>query len=132
VRPWQHVLDVLSGYLTVVDELVHSKGQEPWNFGPSGADAFTVADVAERIGLMFGTDPPWTKDPLPQPQEAAVLTLDSAKARSRLGWRPRLGIDEALSWTVAWYRLAETVGARAATTTQIDGFADLVRDVTPD
>lgn len=108
VRPWQHVLDALQGYLKLGAALL-SEGAAfagPWNFGPDAEAALEVGALVREIQESFGADGPRVvRSPVAAgPQEAAVLRLDSFKARSCLGWRPRLAVPEAIRMTVAWHR----------------------------
>ncbi|OFW07757.1 MAG: CDP-glucose 4,6-dehydratase [Acidobacteria bacterium RIFCSPLOWO2_02_FULL_59_13] len=105
VRPWQHVLEPLAGYLQLADRLCANDRPfaEGWNFGPDVGDARPVEWVLERALKLFGLPPSWDLHPDPAFPEAGMLTLDSSKARNRLGWRPRLRIDQALAWTMDWY-----------------------------
>jgi len=105
VRPWQHVLDPLQGYLLLLEKL-YLHGQAfagGWNFGPAGR-AMSVRSVACEGARLWGGGAAWEQDGSPQPHEAARLVLDSAKARGVLGWKCRLRHREALAWTVSWYR----------------------------
>jgi CDP-glucose 4,6-dehydratase len=105
VRPWQHVLEPLAGYLVLAERLWTDPGfAEAWNFGPADADARPVADLVAGIARRWGSDAGWTAQAGAHPHEAATLRLDSAKARQRLGWAPRLDLERALDWTVEWYR----------------------------
>lgn len=105
VRPWQHALDPVLGYLTLVERLA---GDERfiggWNFGPDAASAVPVGTVAEQLIAMWGDGARWTADAGPHPHEAAYLRLDCAKARSELGWTPRLDLAQGLRLTVDWYK----------------------------
>jgi CDP-glucose 4,6-dehydratase len=105
IRPWIHVLEPLVGYLAVAQRLVEAPGEfsEAWNFGPYERDAPTVAAVAQRAAALWGGGR-WQAAAGPHPHETATLRLDAAKAERRLGWRARLGFDEALAWTIDWYR----------------------------
>jgi len=105
-RPWQHVLDPLAGYLVLAQRLTDSGSDfaQAWNFGPAPGDPLTVADVAERFVQAWGGEAAWVVERGPQPREAPLLALDSAKARARLGWRQRLPAATAIEWTARWYR----------------------------
>jgi CDP-glucose 4,6-dehydratase len=106
VRPWQHVLEPLAGYLMLAERLCtdatdFSRG---WNFGPAVGDALPVAEVMDRIVKLWGDGLTWISDGSSHPHEAQLLHLDSSRARQDLGWRPRLDLGEALEWTVGWYK----------------------------
>lgn len=106
IRPWQHVLEPLSGYLLLAQRLVE-QGQahaDGWNFGPDDSDARTVAWVVERLASGWGPDARWTAASTPQVHEAHTLKLDCSKARVQLGWHPRWRADEAVSRSLAWYQ----------------------------
>jgi CDP-glucose 4,6-dehydratase len=105
VRPWQHVLEPISGYLVLAERLWNDPNYaEAWNFGPDDGDARPVSAVVERVARAWGGNAGWTMQAGEHPHETAELRLDSTKARARLGWRPRLKLDQALDWTVDWYR----------------------------
>ncbi|MEM9594521.1 MAG: CDP-glucose 4,6-dehydratase [Acidobacteriota bacterium] len=107
VRPWQHVLEALEGYLALVERLWDSGDfTGGWNFGPRQDDARSVAWIVERLigrwhGLT-GETLPWSRDGGPHPHEAGLLRLDTTKAREGLGWRPRLNLGTCLDWIVDW------------------------------
>ena len=103
-RPWQHVLEPLSGYLTLAERLYTDgeKFAEAWNFGPNDEDACSVQSIVKRLAKMR-QDVAWQCDETPKPHEASYLKLDSSKARGRLGWQPHWQLDTALSKTVAWH-----------------------------
>ena len=109
IRPWQHVLEPLSGYLALAEGLVNAPQSTPRavNFGPDPASFCTVREVVDVFGTRFaGTAqrlPGWARDSVPQPSEAQALTLSSALAARALGWHPRLDLHESLSWTADWY-----------------------------
>ncbi|MBK8161672.1 MAG: CDP-glucose 4,6-dehydratase [Gammaproteobacteria bacterium] len=106
IRPWQHVLEPLNGYLTLV-EASYERGVamgEGWNFGPESADVQPVAWIVERMAQMWGGDSTWKLDPSEQPHEARHLKLDCSKAQSVLGWRPKMTLAEGLARVVDWYR----------------------------
>jgi CDP-glucose 4,6-dehydratase len=128
-RPWQHVLEPLCGYLLLAeclwrDPLTYA---ESWNFGPDEADVKPVAWLADRMTALWGPCPGWSEvPPAGDRHEAAFLSLDSAKARSRIGWRPRLGLEGALEWTIHWYRRQHAgEGARDLLGEQLDRFEQL-------
>ena len=105
IRPWQHVLEPLSGYLTLAEKL-YSQGPgfaEAWNFGPDEADARPVQWIVETL-CSQAPGSSWQCDTVPQPHEAHSLKLDSSKAKARLGWRPRWDLQTALGRTLEWHR----------------------------
>lgn len=104
IRPWQHVLEPLCGYLMLAEALHGSAGfAEPWNFGPDDDGARSVRWILDHLSLG-ATQVHWACDGTPQPHEAHVLKLDSSKARARLGWHPRWRLDRALDMTMAWHQ----------------------------
>jgi CDP-glucose 4,6-dehydratase len=111
-RPWQHVLEPLSGYLVLVQRLYqdaenasHPHGaDEAWNFGPDAADVQPVAWIADRMVEAWGQNAAWVRGEGSGPHEAGLLAVDASKARARLGWRPQLSLREALVWTIDWAR----------------------------
>lgn len=106
VRPWQHVLEPLRGYLMLAQRLCEDPqgAAQAWNFGPAQGDAVAVAEMARRLAEEWGAGASVREQPAPGGHEAALLTLDAGKARSALGWRPRLRLDDALRLTVEWAR----------------------------
>ena len=106
IRPWQHVLEPLSGYLTLAQALVETPADAPRavNFGPNPSSFCTVHEVVDAFSARFSGKPGWRPDTGANPQEAGALTLSSALAESRLGWHPRLDVGESLAWTVDWYK----------------------------
>jgi len=122
IRPWQHVLNPLSGYLVLAQALWDSPRHAcAWNFGPPEQDARPVDWIVRRASELWAAELRWSLDRGPHPHEARYLKLDSSRARARLGWRPLLGLDTAMEATVAWYReLAAGADMRAVTLGQID------------
>ncbi len=106
VRPWQHVLEPLSGYLLLAQRLVEDgpAHAEAWNFGPAEADARPVQWIVERLTRVWGEGASWRPDTAPQPHEAHCLKLDCAKTHARLGWRPRWPLERALEAIIEWQR----------------------------
>lgn len=112
VRPWQHVLDPLSGYLLLAERL-YTNGPdfaEAWNFGPADSEARTVAWIAENMIRHWGGTTTWALEQGPQPHETNALRLDSSKSRLRLGWVPRWPLETALAKVIDWYQ-AHAAGA---------------------
>ncbi|OAF01339.1 CDP-glucose 4,6-dehydratase [Bradyrhizobium centrolobii] len=105
VRPWQHALDPILGYLTLVERLVTDASfADGWNFGPNAESEQPVRNVVEHLKLLWGDGAGWTSDDGPHPHEAAFLRLDCERARSRLNWTPRLDLLQGLGLTVDWYK----------------------------
>jgi CDP-glucose 4,6-dehydratase len=106
VRPWQHVLEPLAGYLVAGEHLAAApQAGAAWNFGPDPDSEVNVAAVAERVCALWGAGiRPVHEETAARGKEARLLTLDSTKARRELGWRPRWGLDRALTETVHWYQ----------------------------
>jgi CDP-glucose 4,6-dehydratase len=104
VRPWQHVLEPVAGYLLLAQRLITDPASCPpaLNFGPGAEACRSVAAVAE-LAFAAAEAGTWEPDPVPQPPEHHILTLDSSLAAATLGWHPRLTIDEAVGWTVDWW-----------------------------
>lgn len=105
VRPWQHVLDPLSGYLMLAEKLV-IKGHnfaEAWNFGPNHNDNKTVKWVLNRFSKQFSNSK-WETESEDQLHEANLLKLDISKAKSKLGWIPRWSLETAIDNTIKWYQ----------------------------
>ena len=131
VRPWQHVLEALGGYLLIAERLLAGERAfaDAWNFGPSDEDARPVGWIVERMRTAWGgaTNAP-IPDCAPRPHEAGLLRLDCSKARAALGWRPALTLDAALEWIVEWHKsVAAGGGARAATLAQIAAYRALTQ-----
>jgi CDP-glucose 4,6-dehydratase len=107
VRPWQHVLEPLCGYLLVAERLTGDTGHDvatSWNFGPDASGEATVEEVARMVAVRWGHDAEILEDPCShQIHETEILRLDSTKAKNLLGWSPRWGLEEAVSRTVDWH-----------------------------
>jgi CDP-glucose 4,6-dehydratase len=106
IRPWQHVLDPIHGYILLAEGLLARKTRlaSAFNFGPNNEDSWSVERIANKLASMWGEGASWIRDPLPGAHEAHSLALDSSKARAEFGWRPHLRIETALEWTLDWYR----------------------------
>jgi CDP-glucose 4,6-dehydratase len=104
VRPWQHVLEPLLGYLLLAERLADdSRLASGWNFGPPTDESASVGDVVDAVVRLWGGNARWEQDPADHPHEAATLKLDSTKARIELQWTPQFRLEEALRQTVQWY-----------------------------
>jgi CDP-glucose 4,6-dehydratase len=125
IRPWQHVLNPLAGYLVLARALWESpEHAHGWNFGPPEQDARSVGWLVRRCCELWPSELRWTVDDGSHPHEARYLKLDSSLARARLGWRPLVDLDRALESTVQWYRqLADGADMRLLTLAQIDQLA---------
>lgn len=106
VRPWQHVLEPLGGYLLLVEALSHDPAAAPKavNFGPDPDSFRSVSRIVDTFSAHFAGRPGWTSQNEAAAAEAKTLTLSSDLAERSLGWRPRLDLDRALEWTAGWYR----------------------------
>jgi CDP-glucose 4,6-dehydratase len=106
VRPWQHVLEPLQGYITLAEQLLarNARAASAFNFGPRDDDAWPVKRIADKLATFWGPAARWVHDEAISVHEAHNLKVDSSKARAELGWRPRLNLETALEWTVQWYR----------------------------
>lgn len=111
VRPWQHVIDPVRGFLLLAerlaetDSLARERWSSAWNFGPPDSDARPVGWMAERLAHYWGNHAAWQTVPSSGPHEARLLMLDGAKARKELGWVTQWDADDAIRQTVEWYKL---------------------------
>lgn len=106
VRPWQHVLEPLAGYLILAERLYQQGARfaEAWNFGPGRETAHSVADLLTQMAGMWGGGATWRRDDETHPHEAQSLRLDATKAERALPWHPRWPLATALQMSVDWYR----------------------------
>jgi CDP-glucose 4,6-dehydratase len=106
VRPWQHVLDPLQGYLMLAEKLFAQDQHVgcSYNFGPNTDEIWPVERIATKLVALWGEAASWSPDSQTSMHEDHVLRLDASKARLELGWKPRLEIQAALEWTASWYR----------------------------
>ncbi|MGD0817818.1 MAG: CDP-glucose 4,6-dehydratase [Methanomassiliicoccales archaeon] len=128
IRPWQHVLDPLYGYLLLGERLAQEpeKFSSGWNFGPLRSD-INVSRLVQMIVDGWGTGK-WVQDEVKGPHEAHFLRLDSTKAQNNLGWYPHLDIDLAVKMTVDWYKAyLDKRDMRQMTEDQIHQFMDILR-----
>jgi len=105
IRPWQHVLEPISGYLFLAEKLYNSESEyaEGWNFGPNDEDAKPVSEVLEYLVAHWPAHVSWSIDESIQPHEAQLLKLDISKAKSRLKWAPRWDLNKAIQTTIEWH-----------------------------
>jgi CDP-glucose 4,6-dehydratase len=106
VRPWQHVLEPLAGYLILAQRLFESGAEfsEAWNFGPDDTDAWPVEKLVRTLCTKWGDGASLMIDTGSHPHEAHYLKLDCSKAKARLGWMPRWSLDRSLDSIIAWTR----------------------------
>jgi CDP-glucose 4,6-dehydratase len=128
VRPWQHVLDCVSGYLTIVDALLDGRGQGSWNIGPDRTSFVTVGEVATHAAGRWASDAGWERDAQAHVAEAELLALDPSRATNELGWVGALPYPESVDWTVDWHRAVEHGDdPRAVTEAQITAYLQRVK-----
>ncbi len=106
IRPWQHVLEPLSGYLVLAQKLYEEGATcaEGWNFGPNDEDAKPVQWIVENLTQAWGNGASWVLDGGNHPHEAHYLKLDCSKAKARLDWHPRWHLQDALNAIIEWHR----------------------------
>lgn len=106
IRPWQHVLEPISGYLSLAEHLWNdgTTYADGWNFGPNDEDAKPVSWIVENLSKLWGDNASWQTDDGVHPHEATYLKLDCSKAKQQLGWKPQLTLFTALEWTVEVYK----------------------------
>jgi len=131
IRPWQHVLEPLSGYLTIAEKL-YAEGTafaEGWNFGPNDEDAKPVQWIVDRLTRHWGEGASWILDTAEHPHEAHYLKLDCSKAKMQLDWHPRWHLAQALEKIIEWHK-AHLTGAdmREITLKQINDYQVNKRD----
>jgi len=126
IRPWQHVLEPLSGYLVLAQKLYEEGAAcaEGWNFGPNNEDAKPVQWIVEKLTTAWGEGASWALDGGDHPHEAHYLKLDCSKAKIRLDWHPRWPLDETLSSIVDWQKkYQQGADMKAVTLAQIDRYS---------
>lgn len=130
VRPWQHVLDPLWGYLKLAEQLLagNSACAGPWNFGPPPTDLQTVSAVADKFATYWGQGASWEHDAASHVKETAILVLDPRKSVTELNWQPLLNLDESIRYTVDWHK-SHQAGADALTLSleQIESYTARLR-----
>ena len=125
IRPWQHVLDCLNGYMKLVDSMIRDGISGEWNFGPDLRDKHEVLDLVKVFAKAWGvqeSDSAWTIEEAAQPHEAGYLLLDSSKSRNTLGWSDKLNFQETIDLTSAWYRNVGRTEVKRTTEIQVEGY----------
>lgn len=126
IRPWQHVADCLSGYISLTDKMIKRGYVGEWNFGPRINLENRVSHVADLVCAHWGDNATWEIDSSPQPHEAGYLLLDSTKARTNLNWRDKLDFESTLSWTVDFYKaVSKGESPRKLLQRQVEAFLSL-------
>ena len=126
VRPWQHVLDCLSGYLLLSEALLSGSTRlGAFNFGPPLENPLPVHEVADIAAAVWGQAATWITEPMEQPHESQFLILDSRKSESLLGWTNKLSSKEAIEWSVQWHQSAlSEISPRDLVMEQISSFLE--------
>ncbi|MED0876482.1 CDP-glucose 4,6-dehydratase [Bacillus mobilis] len=127
IRPWQHVLDPLHGYILLAEKLWKDvEYAAAWNFGPMNEPNRTVHDIIQSIMKLWNEPLTILSPHTNTPYESPILTLDSTKAINKLGWTPKLSTDHSIAWTVDWYKkYASGENMESFTRQQIDAFKNL-------
>ena len=128
IRPWQHVLDCLSGYLLLAEKLYDDPltYSGAWNFGPTENDSITVSEVVEILARTWGADNIWKQDQASYDQEEPVLKLNASKSKKLLGWHTRLSVAQALEWITLWHKETDQgVSTRTICETQIRKYLEI-------
>tara|TARA_X000000950_G_scaffold255904_1_gene320952 strand:+ start:909 stop:1787 length:879 start_codon:yes stop_codon:yes gene_type:complete len=127
IRPWQHVLESISGYLKLVEKLYLDGHQysESWNFGPNRQDAQSVEYIVNKMAEFWGDGSSWEHDKSINPHEAGYLKLDITKSKKLLSWHPKWNLDKALEKVIMWHRKwLETSDARSICINQIKDYSN--------
>lgn len=131
IRPWQHVLDPLYGYLLLAEKLYcdGNRFSGAWNFGPAEDDTISVAELITKVIELWGNNAQWETDKGVHLHEAGFLKLDCAKARTQLKWKPGLGLAQAVEWTVDWYKAySKAQDIKQVTLNQIKEFEQVINE----
>ncbi len=125
IRPWQHVLDCLNGYLMLINKMLSDGTAGEWNFGPDLGEKHSVSNLVETFAsawVVEDLENTWALDPTNQLHEAGYLLLDSTKARTQLHWNDKLNFLNSIQLTVDWFKLNKSQNALITTTRQIEEF----------
>jgi CDP-glucose 4,6-dehydratase len=130
IRPWQHVMEPLAGYISLAEHLLSDNPAHyatAYNFGPYDEDAKPVGWIVEKMTQFWGGNASWVLDPDPGVHEAGYLKLDASRAHADLGWSPHLRLETALQWLVEWYRAWQSGSdMHAFTLNQIKNYESLL------
>lgn len=132
IRPWQHVMEPLRGYLNLAEQLFENGPAfgEAWNFGPNDEDTKSVGWIVEQMAKIWGPDAKWQIDSSEHPHEAHYLKLDISKARSRLNWHPALRLQDALGLIIDWSKQHRSgANMREFTLSQIQAYQALISSI---
>ena len=132
IRPWQHVLEPIRGYLMLAEKL-YTEGEkfaEAWNFGPNETDAKSVKFISEKLSKFWNIkEPCWIAQDGDHPHEAKYLKLDISKAKHKLGWSPILNLERSLELTATWHKeISKGIDPTDVTLKQISEYQSLVAD----
>jgi CDP-glucose 4,6-dehydratase len=125
IRPWQHVLDCLNGYLLLIDSMIGKQTSGEWNFGPVLGEKYSVANLVDAFANAWGvsnTENTFQLEKSEQPHEADYLLLDSKKASSLLGWTNKLDFGKSIALTAEWFKQCQSQNPFEITTYQIKKF----------
>ena len=125
IRPWQHVMDCLNGYLFLIDSMIKEQTCGEWNFGPAIDEKYSVIDLVHTFAKAWrirDTESAWQVEKLEQPHEAGYLLLDSSKARNLLGWSDKLNFEKSVALTADWFKESQSRSHLEITTSQIKKF----------
>lgn len=121
IRPWQHVLDCLHGYITLVNHMIESEASGEWNFGPGTEIKHSVKDLVEAFAKSWGVEgSTFSVDSGDNLHESSFLLLDSTKSRDELLWSDKLNFSQSVNWTVDWYQSGNN--PRSTTELQISNY----------
>lgn len=129
VRPWQHVLDCLNGYISLTKYMLKEHISGIWNFGPDGEELVSVESLAERLAVAWGASKKWNLVERQEMKEAPFLALDSSKSRALLHWKNRYQTTEAIALTANWYKkVLEGNTPKKVTRDQIIAFLEILSE----
>lgn len=122
VRPWQHVLECLNGYLHLVSKQLTEKVGGEWNFGPTSKQPINVEQFVESFSMQWGSRSRWNQDSANIQSESTYLLLDSSNARKQLEWKEKMGFEQSVNMCVEWYKNYGNENPRDLTVRQIKNF----------